>query len=150
MANETEKEVISDEEVQLISDQLSGNITGWLIDRLRSYECAYRYMTEDQQKTVINEATMAGGNLVRDVVRLIAGHGRETIPVKIKKVENDGEKIKVTIEGNNADENRHALFDAAGAFARIIVADAEKFIGGDQPEPEPDQRELDTGDREAA
>lgn len=139
---------ISEPEINLIADELTGNVASFLIDRLRTQESAYRYMSEDMQKEVIADAGRAAEHLVQSVVRLIASAGRETIPVKIKKVENDGDKIKVTIEASKMDAHRHALFDAAGAFAHITVADHEKYQGGEAPQPDSDQRTLDMGDGE--
>lgn len=133
---------ISDETIQLTADTLTGDIASWLIDRLREYECAYRYMSEDQQKTVIAEAKMAAENMVHVACGIMAADGRDTIPVSVKKVVNDGDKIQVTIEASKFSEQRHALFDAAGCAAHLTVIDSEKYQGGEGPKPEPDQRDM--------
>lgn len=135
-------DIKSEDFIEMAADQLTGNITSFLVDRLRNWESAFRYMDEETQKTAIAEASRASRELVEQVVRLVAGEGFETIPVRVKKVENDGDKIKVTIEANKESEHRHELFDAAGFAANLTVVDAEKFEGGDEPEPEPDQPSL--------
>ena len=134
---------ISEQTIDLISDELTSNVAGFLINRLRDWESAYRYMTEDMQRAAIEDANRAAENLVREVVSMIAADGREVIPVRVKKVENDGSDIKVTLVGSKMDENRHALFDAAGSNAHLTVADPEQYIGGESPQPDPDQPTLD-------
>ncbi len=133
---------VSQETLELAADTLTGDVTAFLIDRLRDWECAYRYMPEHQQRAVIDDAMRAAGHLVESVVSIIAADGRETIPIRVKKVENDGAKIKVTIEASKEDANRHALFDAAGCVGHLVVADPEKFSGGDVPAPDPDEPNL--------
>lgn len=136
------KEQISESLIDLAADRLTGNIAAFLIDRLRDWECAYRYMDEKQQAEAIDAANTAAISLVRSVVQIIAADGKETIPVSVKKVVNNGEEIQVTIEASKYHEQRHALFDAAGSAAVLTVIDSEKYEGGDLPKPDPDQPEL--------
>lgn len=140
--NKPKHEEISEETIQLAADTLTGDIASFLIDRLRDYECSFKFMNEEQQAGAIEDAKRAAANLVGRVVSIIASDGRDTLPVSVKKVENDGDKIKVTIEASKFSEHRHELFDAAGCAAHLIVADASKYEGGEGPKPEPDQREL--------
>jgi len=135
-------ELDSEEFIQLAADQLTGNVTSFLVDRLRDWETAFRYMDEEMQKTVIADASRASRDLVEQTVRLVAGEGRDTIMVRVKKVENDGDKIKVAIEATKECESRHQLFDAAGFAATLTVVDASKFEGGEEPAPDPDQPDL--------
>ena len=133
---------VSQQTLELAADTLTGDITGFLVDHLRQSECAYRYMPEDQQREIISKAKRAAENLVKEAVAVIAADGRDTIPVRIKKVENDGAKIKCTIEADPEDQRRHPLFDAAGHAAHLTVADVEKYEGGAEPKPDPDQPGL--------
>ena len=137
-----EKSEVSAATVELAADPLTGDVAHFLIDRLRSLESAYRYLPEDQQKEIIEDAKRAAGSLVEAAVSIIAADGRDTIPVRVKKVVNDGEKIQVTIEARKEDTHRHALFDAAGCAGHLVVADPDKYAGGEMPVPDPDQPEL--------
>lgn len=131
----------------LAADTLSGDITSFLVDRLRQAEVAYIYLKEDEQQKVIADARKAAEYLVKETVAIIAGEGQETIPVMIKTVSNNGTAIKATIEGTTVNRHRHALFDAAGYAGHLIVSDSERFEGGHAPAPDPDQKELpDPGD----
>lgn len=133
---------ISEETITLAADTLTGDIASFLIDRLRQPEFAYRFLNEQQQRELIAEAKMAASNLVRVAVGIIASDGRDTIPVSVKKVVNDGDKIQVTIEASKFSEQRHALFDAAGCAAHLTVLDSEKYEGGEGPKPDPDQPDM--------
>ena len=143
-------ETDTDAIVELVADQLTGDITSFLIDRFRSWEAAFRYMDEEAQKNVIAEASQASRHLVEEVVRLVAGDGIDVIPVRVKKVENDGDKIKVTMEARKESECRYALFDAAGHMANLTVIDATKYEGGEEPAPDPDQPDLPGSDTKEA
>jgi len=142
-------EQVSEDLVDLAADTLTGDIASWLIDRLRGLESAYRYLTEDQQREVIAEAKQAAWYMVRQAVGIIAAGGRETIPVTVEKVENDGKRIKVTMEASRLSEHRHTLFDAAGCEAHLSIADPGQFAGGEAPAPEPDQPELPDAEADA-
>ncbi len=133
---------ISDKAIQLAKDSLTGDVTQFLIDHIRQLEVAYRYMNEDMQKEVIETATNAAAHLVDEVVRVIASDGRDSIPVQVGAVQNTGKKIKVVVEANKQDSHRHALFDAAGCQGQLVVADTEKYKGGEAPKPDPKQKEL--------
>lgn len=123
-------------------DQLKGDIAAFLIDRLRSWECAYRYMNEAEQQTAISDANRSAEHLIDSVSSLIASDGQEVVRAEIVKVVNDGKKIQINLEAPKESEHRHVLFDATGAIAHIALTDPEKFKGGDGPEPEPDQPSM--------
>ena len=133
---------ISENTILTAADTLAGDITSFLIDNLRNLEAAYRYLDEEHQRDLIATAKRNAETMIREAVRLIAADGRDVIPVSIKKVVNDGEKIQVTIEANRSNTHRHSLFDAAGFSAVLTVADPEKYMGGEEPEPEPNQPDL--------
>jgi hypothetical protein len=142
MSDKSKHEEISEATITLAADTLTGDIASFLIDRLRGYECAFRYMSEDQQASAIEDAMRAAAHLVGRAVSIIAADGRDTIPVSVKKVAHDGDKIQVTMEVSKFSELRHQLFDAAGCAAHLTVADPAKYEGGEGPKPEPDQGEL--------
>jgi len=137
-----EDEGVSPETIQLAADTLSGDLASFLIDNIRNLESAYRYLPESEQRRLITAASESARYVVERAVAIIASKGRAAIPIRVKKVENDGDKIKVTIEANKEDEHRHALFDAAGSLAFLTVADPEEFLGGEEPQPTPDQGDL--------
>lgn len=139
-------------DIELTADNLQADIVGFIVDRMRQMECAYRYMTEDQQRDLIQDARVAARALIEEVVRTVASEERLTITAELAKVVNDGKKIVGTLECSKADEHRHSLFDSVGSAVLIVVADPEEYMGGEMPEPDPDQRHIDdyTGDRDAA
>lgn len=134
--------MINAEDIGLTAETLSGDITSWLIDRLRTMECAYRYLAEKEQMRLIQEASNAALALVSRVVETIAASGNDHLPVTVKKVVNTGDEIQATITCGRTASQRHALFDAAGFAAVLTIADPERFTGGDLPQAKPDQPEL--------
>ena len=142
------KDKIDETAVEEISENLKGDVATFLIDRLKNFPKTWPEMTEAEQKESIIDADMAASTFVRAAVRLIAADGRQTIPVKIGKVANDGGQIKADMTTSSSGEMRHELFDAAGCPALLVIADAEPYMGGDIPKADPDQPEL-TGDETA-
>lgn len=135
-------DTVSETTADFARDSLTGDIAAFLIDRLRDQQMVLAMMPEDKQRDVIDDAMKAAGNLVAETVSIIAADGRDTIPVQVKKVVNDGDKIQVTIEARKSDTHRHALFDAAGCFAHLTVADVEQYEGGEAPDPDADEPNL--------
>ena len=129
----------------LTAETLSGDITSWLVDRIRTMECAYRYLSEKDQRDLIREASDAALRLVSQVVRTVAAAGSDPLPVTVKKVVNTGDEIQATIVCGRTAEQRHALFDAAGFSAVLTIADPERFTGGVVPQPTTDTPKLPLG-----
>lgn len=128
--------------VQMTADNLAGDLAGFLIDHLRHMECAYRYLNEDDQKDVIRKAKRAAHSTIEQVVKVIAAKGFDTIPVILGKAENNGKIIKVVMEASITDEHAPLLLMAAGQPAKLTIADDEEFKGGDEPQPDPDQKQM--------
>jgi len=115
-----------------MGDLDSGGVTARAID----------LMGEEAQKDVIADAHRAAENFVDRGVEILAADGKDTIPVVIGKLGHDGKKIAVTLECRKDDEHRYALLDATGGVGYLVVADPEKFKGGETPTPDPDQPDL--------
>lgn len=133
---------VSESTIEIAADTLTGDIASFLVDFLRQEECAFKYLSEEDQQEKIEQANRAAFNLVERAVNIIAGDGRESIPVSVEKMTHDGKKIQVTLNVNKADEHRHALLDATGFAARLTVADTTKYEGGEGPQADADQPEL--------
>lgn len=140
---------LSDEQIALTTDNLQADIVGWLVDRLRNLECAYRYLSEDDQKDIIASAQAATRLLIEEVVRKVAAEERQTIVADLKKVTRDADKIVGQLECSKQSEYRHNLVDAVGSQVLIVVADPEGYMGGEMPEPDPDEPTLDKAPRAA-
>lgn len=142
--------------VDLGTDTLVGDITSFLVDRLRNWAVPFAKMNEAEQETAINEARGAARNLVEKSVRLIASEGKDAIPIVVNKLVNDGKGLKIEVVANREDEHRLALLDAVGRSAMLTVIDSEKFGAEDEtagPDAEPDQPDMlpgDTGSDETA
>lgn len=138
---------------------LVGNVRDFLLDHLRHAvdPRPWNERSEDQQRLAVDQATTAAESVVRSVVNLVASAGCGTISAKVKAVKNDGDKVDVTLIVSNLAEGRHELFDAAGEFVKVVIADPKPYMGeGDKPEitpdpPEkPDQPDLLDGEKEGA
>lgn len=141
-ATKIKTEEISETTKAFAAETLTGDIQAFLVDHFRALDTTFKKLNEDQQRDFIADARRAAESVVTRAVQIIASDGKESIPVTVKKVENNGEEIKISMEASKYDENRHMLFDAAGCSAFLTVADPEKYMGGEAPQPEPDQPEL--------
>ena len=134
-------------------NQIGGVITSFLVDRIRTLPKVWEQMTEYEQTSIIDDAQHASRALVTRTVNAIAADGQPSIPVIVGKVTNDAKQIKADVTLNTHADLRHELFDAAGSSARLVVTDVEKYMGGELPEPDPDEPELPVdggGQQEAA
>lgn len=135
--------------IALATDTLVGDITAFLVDRLRNWIVPYAKMSESEQEAAINEARGAARNLVEKAARLIASEGKDAIPIVVNKLVNDGKGLKIEVVANREDEHRLALLDAVGCSAMLTVIDSEKFGAEDEsagPDADPDQPNMLPGD----
>ncbi len=131
-------------DVQTLSDNLEADITHFLVDRLKHMECAYRYLPEDQQKAVIEDARHAARRLIEEVVQKVASDGMQVVPATLDKASNDGSKIVAPVQLPTTSEHRHALFDAVKQTVYLVLAEPEQYEddGSGLPKPQPDQQSL--------
>lgn len=126
-------------------ETMGGDLTAWLIDRIKNLRTTWAQMPEAEQATLIGSARLAVEDTVKTVVRMIAADGRPVIPATLDQITvKDG--IKGVLKMRKDDPLRHALLEAQGKSVMLIVAEADRFLGGADPEPDPDQPGLTAGD----
>ena len=126
----------------MAADTLAGDFVTGVINRMQAMECGWRHMDEDMQRAMIRDTKDAVHYMIEEATRIIADQGFDTIPVTVKKVQNDGGKIQITMEAPPTDQHRHELFDTAGSKARLILADPDAFKGGEDPKADPNEPTL--------
>lgn len=128
------------EVIETTSETLSGDISAWIVDRIRHLPKTYGEMSEQEQREVIESAVCATNSMIRKAVAMIAADERAVIVAEVEKVEfKDG--VKAILTASKSSEYRHALADAQGQTVLIVVA-ADQYLGGDKPEADPDQGAL--------
>ena len=126
---------------EMTSETLTGDITAWLCDRLKHHKKSWEEMNESEQSDVISSASSVAKNMVREAVGIIASDGRQVIECEVEKVEfKDG--VKATLKASKSSEYRHELADSQGQIVLLVVADAERYEGGDLPEADKDEPAL--------
>lgn len=129
----------------LPTETLAGDLTAALLDRVRNLQKPYQQMSEAEQNVLIGGLRTAVGDMVRNVAHTIAADGRKVLTAEIEKVEvKDGMKAVLTM--SKRDENRLDLIDACGSTVLIVIAGASEYMGGDNPQADPDQTKLLTDD----
>ena len=138
-------ENISTETLELATATALGDLTVALVDEIKALPNVWPKLNEYEQLCVINRAKSSCTELIKKLVNLIAADGRETITADLEQITaKDG--IKALLKLTRFDKHRHALLDAVGKPLLLIVADHEQFLGGEEPTPDPDQRELPVAD----
>lgn len=132
---------VSDETVALVTAELRGNISSFLVDRIRTLAKPWAKMTAVEQEIVIMDAERAARSLVTSAVSLIASDGRRVIRGTVNGVAVK-DSIKAVISIARSAEDRHVIVDAVGSEVMIVVADPDSYLGGEQPEAEPDQGDI--------
>lgn len=140
---ESVSEKVSQEEVDLAADTLTGDIRDALLDNIKNMQKPWQQLTENQQKGVAIAVEDMAKNVVRKAVTIIAKQGRTVIQASLEKITiKDGIKAEVAL--SQFSEHRHALCDSQGKAVLIVVADAEEFTG----EREAVEIDKDQGDLE--
>jgi hypothetical protein len=132
-----------EQQIDLNTDTLSGDVRSAIMDKVRG-NSMMAMLTEAQQRAFAHEIDELARYLVREAVNLIAADGMPVIRAKCGEVKRrkDGDiEAKFGLKGD--DEQRHQLFDATNSPILVIVADHERYIGEQAPEPiDPDQPGL--------
>lgn len=133
-----------EQQTELNTDTLSGDVRSAIMDKVRGTNMSWGMMSEGQQRTFSHEIDELARYLVKEAVSLIAADGMPVIRAKCTGVNHKkGGAIEAKLELGGADEQRHELFDAVDSFVTIVVADHDRYIGEQQPEPiDPDQPDL--------
>lgn len=135
-------EQVEHERVGFIADGLHGQLSSWMVNQLKHLPSTFQEMSEEEQQDLISGAVNQSREIINDIVELIASDGRKVIMGKCKKVSNNGDQIEAQVICSNKAECRHDLVDAAGQSVMLVVADSRDYMGGDHPEPTPDQMEI--------
>jgi len=127
--------------VELVSETLGGDLTGWLTDRIKNLPKTWAEMSEGEQTDIIVSARDAVRSMVSRAVRIIAADGRPVIMAVLDKVVvKDG--IRGVLSMSKTDPLRHALVDAQGDPVLLVVADTDRYMGGEMPTADKDEPEL--------
>jgi len=135
----------SDDTVIKAADTVSGNLATWLIDRVRHLNKTWEQMTEEEQRGWIDAAHSAAEDAARQTVNIIAADGRKVVYATLGdgKVPGDVAKpLEFKITMPRSDAQRHTMMDHVGRRVLLVVADAESHMGGEIPEPDPNQPSL--------
>lgn len=130
---------------ELAAATMRGELITACIDELKAAPDCWQKMCARQQDETIERISLRVGELIAGAVQIIAADGREVITAELEQITaKDGIKAVCTLAKH--DPNRHALLDSVGKAVLIVVADAQQFMGGDVPEPDPDQLSLPVAD----
>lgn len=126
---------------EMTADTLAGDLTTFLADRIKHLPKTWEQMGEGEQTDVIVDAREAVRSMVGRAVRLIAADGRPVIMATLDKVVvKDG--IQGVLSMSKSDPLRYALMDAQGDPVLLVVADTEKYMGGEMPAADKDEPGL--------
>lgn len=127
-------------------ETLAGDLTEALVNRVRDLETPYKQLPEAQQDYLIGSLRGAVRHFITKTVQVIAADERATIVGTLEQVVvKDG--FKAVIKMPKTAEHWPELVQAEGLDVLVVVADKSKFLGGDDPKPDPDECPLfdDTG-----
>lgn len=122
--------------------ELKGDLVSHIIDFQRQEKKAWDELSEAQQKDRIQMAEIFAEDAIRKMVRTIASENRAVIQATVEQVVvKDGIKAVLTL--SKSSEHRYELMDAQGDDVLLVVANSDKFMGGEMPQPDPDQKSFD-------
>ncbi|UYM14278.1 hypothetical protein [Endozoicomonas euniceicola] len=132
----------SDERIQLTESTLLGDLMGLVTDELKALPDVWQKLPEHQQQEVIFRIKQRCMNAVAQAVRIMATGDRVSLLATVDTVTfKDGVKAVLKMPGNSP--GRHDLADAEGETVMIVIPDTDAYMGGEEPEADPDQPAFD-------
>lgn len=120
---------------------LLGDLTKIVMAEIMQLQIPWGALDEKGQEKVINTVTTRVKAAVHKVVDIIVADGKVGVEVILDQIVfKDG--LKIVCTGSQLAEHRHALADAAGGRALLVLPDSEKYMKGDAPKAQPDQASL--------
>ncbi len=127
-------------------DTLLADVRAGMIDWFRDQTMTWAMQTETQRRGTVDDLHERAAYLVREVAKAVAADGRPVIPVRIGDVKHGKNGIECKIGCSKETEQRHALFDAVGDPALLVVLGAKDYLEAEPYRVPPDQADLDLGD----
>lgn len=120
---------------------LLGDLTKAVMREIQEIQIPWGALDEKGQQKVIDRVGQHVKEAVRKVVDIIVADGKMAEQVVIESVLfKDG--VKLVVQMSKLAEGRHAIADAAGGRALLVLPDADKYMKGDAPKASPDQPDL--------
>ena len=130
---------------QIQIDTLLADVRAGILDWFRDQSMTWAMQTEQQRRGTVDDLHERAEYLVREVAKLVAADGRPVIPVRIGDVKHGKNGIECKILCARETEQRHALFDAVGDTALLVVLDTKDYLDAEPYRVPPDQAALALG-----
>lgn len=138
-----------EEDIRVLAvSSLMGDVRDFLLERQKHDHSAlpWNLRGQEEQARAIEQAEAAATALVQKVTRLVMSQGRPVVVGKIKRAAKK-DVIEAVVAVDPLAPLRHALMDAIGKEALIVLADSDAFMGDrGRPKVRPDQGGLFPGD----
>lgn len=128
--------------VSAASESAGTTLLKALLNEIRQLPKPWEETPEREQEVVIDRLRRAIDSSVRSLVRVIAGGSFPHIPATVESVAfKDGVKAVLTLSKGH--DGTHALADATGGQAMVVLANAQEFLEGmERIQAENDQRDM--------
>lgn len=131
----------TDDAIAIAKKTMLGDMIKFCVDEIKKVPMGWGVLPEAKQKDVIDRLAYECERAVERVVYLIASNDRPHIIASLESVTfKDG--VKMALEINKMDANRHELADAQGGNVVIVIPRISDHLVGDRPKAEPDQPRL--------
>lgn len=135
---------IATDTINCAAETLTGDITTFILDRLRHMQKPWEQMTEDEQDAAIWMVKNHAEYLVRTACNIMAAAGRETAIASLETFKQKGGDVTAQLELIASPQIITALSNACGSRVQIVFLQQSHFFGERKPEtPAPDQGGLD-------
>jgi hypothetical protein len=108
----------------------------------------WREMTEEEQRGLADRLESTCRYAITQAVSIIAANGFELVSGELEKV-TIKDSYQCVVNVSKFTEARHAIADATGQVIKMIVANTDQYMGGDEALVEPDQPDLPVADNAA-
>lgn len=128
------------EPVHVGRDTMQGDLVKVVIDELKAAGTWQKLAQLDQDR-VLERVDAQVRSAVEEVVRIIAADDRPTLLAKVESVMFKG-TVKATLALEKSNPARHDLADSHGQEVLLVIPYGDRYLGGDRPKSESNQRAL--------
>lgn len=128
------------EPVHVGRDTMQGDLVRVIVDEIKAAGVWQKLAQLDQDR-MLERIDQRVQEAVAEAVRIIAADDRPTLLAKVESVMFKG-TVKATLALEKSNPARHDLADSHGQEVLLVIPYGDRYLGGEKPASEPNQRAL--------
>lgn len=124
-------------------ETMKGDLRDFMLTHIRTLKKPWEQLSEAEQQNVIDAVTKNSETVIRNVSKLVASNGFDTVNIVLGKFTNNKGTVKLEVQAYSTPDNLTKLCVHGERSAVIVLTDAAEFMGqSSEAKPDPDEPEL--------